>query len=299
MQRRTVARRASPTLVDRVVGYFSPAQGVRRQVAREMLVRAYEGASRADGWRVKRSGASPTADHAADARELRMRARSLAQNVPNIVRAVSAVLAMRVGQGIVPVWADEGLAKRWREWVPHADYDGLLDFYGLQYKAERTRDVDGAVLIRKHIQRMGSTVPLKLQLLEIDFLDVERNGVLAGGREIIRGIEYDKRGCAWPTTCSTATPVMPACGPWAAAAPVSVCRPMKSSTSSTPSAPASRTASRDWRPSSPRCATCIPTVTPSCSASSLNLAWGCWPRWKGPEACRRRCQTRPQGKSPA
>src|SRR5256885_17261362 len=67
--------------------------------------------------------------------------------------------------------------------VPHADYDGLLDFYGLQYKAERTRDVDGAVLIRKHIQRMGSTVPLKLQLLEIDFLDVERNGVLAGGRE--------------------------------------------------------------------------------------------------------------------
>lgn len=194
MQSRTIARRPSPTLVDRVVGYFSPAQGVRRQVAREMLVRAYEGASRADGWRVKRAGASATADHAADAREVRVRARSLAQNVPNVVRAVGAVLAARVGQGIVPVWADQGLGKRWREWVPHADYDGLLDFYGLQYKAERTRDVDGAVLIRKHIQRMGSTVPLKLQLLEIDFLDVERNGVLAGGREIIRGIEYDKRG---------------------------------------------------------------------------------------------------------
>lgn len=194
MQRRTAARRATPTLVDRVVGYFSPTNGIRRQVAREMLVRAYEGASRADGWRVKRAGASPTSDHAADARELRVRARSLAQNVPNIVSAVGAVLAARVGQGIVPVWADEALAKRWREWVPHADYDGLLDFYGLQYKAERTRDVDGAVLIRKRIQRMGSTVPLKLQLLEIDFLDVERNGVLSDGREIIRGIEYDKRG---------------------------------------------------------------------------------------------------------
>ena len=194
MQRQTIARRALPTLVDRVVGYFSPTQGVRRQVAREMLVRAYEGASRADGWRPKRAGASPTADHAADAREVRVRARSLVQNVPNVVRAVGAVLAARVGQGIVPVWADQGMAKRWREWVPHADYDCLLDFYGLQYKAERTRDVDGAVLIRKHIQRMGSTVPLKLQILEIDYLDVERNGVLAGGREIIRGIEYDKRG---------------------------------------------------------------------------------------------------------
>ena len=194
MRRQSTARRASPTIVDRLVGYFSPAQGVRRQVAREMLVRAYEGASRADGWRPKRAGASSTADHAADARELRVRARSLVQNVPNVVSAVGAVLAARVGQGIVPVWEDPGLAKRWREWVPHADYDGLLDFYGLQYKAERTRDVDGAVLIRKHIQRMGSTVPLKLQLLEIDFLDVERGGVLAGGREIIRGIEFDKRG---------------------------------------------------------------------------------------------------------
>lgn len=194
MQDQKVKRRVAPTLVDRVVGYFSPSRGVRRQVAREMLVRAYEGASRSDGWHVKRSGASSVADHAADARELRMRARSLAQNVPNVVRAINAVLAMRVGEGIVPVWADEGLSKRWKEWVPHADYDGLLNFYGLQYKAERARDVDGAVLIRKHIQRMGSTVPLKLQLLEIDFLDVEYCGVLEGGREVVRGIEYDKRG---------------------------------------------------------------------------------------------------------
>ena len=194
MKRKTVVPRALPTAFDRLVGYFSPVSGLKRQVAREMLVRAYEGASRNDGWRVKRAGASPAADHQADARELRVRARSLVQNVPYIKSAVGAVIACRVGQGIFPVWVDEQLAKRWVGWVPHADYDGLLDFYGLQAKAERTREIDGAVLIRKHIQRMGAVVPLRLQLLEIDYLDEEKSGVLAGGNEIIGGIEYDKRG---------------------------------------------------------------------------------------------------------
>ncbi|MDH1472939.1 phage portal protein [Comamonas thiooxydans] len=194
MQKKPLSRKASPTAFDRLVGYFSPLQGLRRQAAREMLVRAYEGADRKDGWFVKRTGASARADHQADARELRVRARSLVQNVPNITRAVAAVLACRVGQGIVPVWTDPGLAKRWKEWVPLADYDGLLNFYGLEAKIERTRDVDGAVIIRKHIQKMGSVVPLRLQVLEIDYLDEQRSGVLSGGAEIISGIEYDKRG---------------------------------------------------------------------------------------------------------
>ncbi|MFD2755679.1 phage portal protein [Comamonas terrae] len=194
MEEKQTQRRMAPNAFDRLVGYFDPMRGLRRQVARELLGRAYEGASRADGWRVKRAGASAGADHQADARELRVRARSLVQNVPNITRAVAAVLACRVGQGIVPVWGDQGLAKRWKDWVPHADYDGLLDFYGLEAKIERTRDIDGAVLIRKHIQKMGAVVPLRLQVLEIDYLDVARSGVLSGGNEIISGIEFDRRG---------------------------------------------------------------------------------------------------------
>ncbi len=187
-------QRSAAHLLDRLVGYFSPTQGLRRLAAREQLSRAYEGASRLDGWRPKRAGASAVADHQADAREIRHRARALHQNVPYITNAVNAVVAARVGTGIVPVWADEAIARHWSLWVRHADFDGLLNFYGLQAKASRTCDLDGSVLIRKHVRKLGAIVPLQLQLLEIDFLDQLRNEVMASGNEIISGIEFNRRG---------------------------------------------------------------------------------------------------------
>lgn len=187
-------QRQGPNWIDRVVGHFSPGRGLRRVLQREMLSRAYEGASRRDGWRPSRAGASANADHRADARELRHRARALVQNVPYIAQAVRAVVAAKVGVGIVPVWKDAATAQRWKKWVSHADFDGLLDFYGLQAKAEMARDVDGAVLVRRHVRKLGpGVVPLQLQVIEIDFLDMDLSRVLDGG-EIISGIEYDRRG---------------------------------------------------------------------------------------------------------
>ena len=54
--------------LDRVFGWFSPAAALQRHRARTMLAaaRAYEGAARTDGWRVRRAGASANTDHAAD-----------------------------------------------------------------------------------------------------------------------------------------------------------------------------------------------------------------------------------------
>lgn len=186
--------KVSPNAWDRMLGYFSPARAYRNLLAREMVQRAYEGASREDGWNPKRPGASANVDHASDARELCVRARTLVQNIPYCANALEVGVSARVGTGIVPVWKDDGLKKRWLDWTPHADYDGLLDFYGLQVKAERARDQDGAVFIRKHIQKMGAIVPLKLQVLEMDYLDVQLNRVEGGGTEIIAGIEYNRRG---------------------------------------------------------------------------------------------------------
>lgn len=190
---------AKINLIDRVIGYVSPQNGLRRVMNRELLTRAYEGANIADGWRPRRSGASARADHLADGRELRHRARSLVQNVPYITQAVNAVIAARVGAGIVPVWGSPVLKEHWDRWVPVADYDGLLDFYGLQAKAEMARDVDGAVLIRKRIGRNGAAAPLQLQLLEIDYLDTQLNRVERDEVEIIGGIEYrkGKRSAYW------------------------------------------------------------------------------------------------------
>lgn len=190
-------KRAVPTWLDRTIGWISPRAGLRRASAREMLGRAYEGAIRADGWRPRRAGASARADYLADARELRHRARSLASNVPLIAQAVNVMVSCTIGTGIVPRWVNDQagrVASRWKAWGKLADYDGLLDFNGLQGKAWGTMKVDGEVLARLRERRVGPTVvPLQIQLLEIDWLDVERNEV-RGPNEVIAGIEYDRRG---------------------------------------------------------------------------------------------------------
>lgn len=190
-------RKLSPTWLDRAIGWVNPRAGLRRASARDMLVRAYEGASRADGWRPRRPGASARADYIADARELRNRARALVSNVPYIAQAINVMVSCTVGTGIVPRWMgdpDGRVAARWKAWERVADYDGLLDFKGLQAKAWGTVKVDGEVLVRLRERSTGpSSVPLQLQLLEIDWLDVERNEV-RGSNEVIAGIEYDARG---------------------------------------------------------------------------------------------------------
>ena len=77
-------------ILDRLIGMVSPDAGLRRHRSRELLKRAYEGASKADGWRPKRGGASANTDHAADAATLRVRSRALEQNVPYIAQGIRA-----------------------------------------------------------------------------------------------------------------------------------------------------------------------------------------------------------------
>jgi len=185
-------------LVDITVGFFSPDAGLRRFYKRAMLQRAYEGASKRDGWRPKRPGASANTDHAADAATLRARSRSLVQNVPYVAQGMRSLVANVIGTGIVPRWKggdEKKLNDLWRLWGPHADADGRLDIYGLQAAAYRAMQVDGEVLIRKRIRRLsdGYPVPIQFQLLEIDWLDSSKNET-RNGRNIINGIEYDVLG---------------------------------------------------------------------------------------------------------
>lgn len=186
-------------ILDRVIGWVSPDRGLRRRRARAMLSRAYEGALRTDGWRPRRAGASANTDHAADARELRIRARALVQNVPYIARGLQALVSSTIGTGIEPIPQGkdaEKLKKAWAAWASVADADGIFDMYGLQAAAYRAMEQDGEVLIRRRMRRPedGLPVPLQLQLLEIDWLDSAKNGAVTGGGQIVNGIEYDVLG---------------------------------------------------------------------------------------------------------
>lgn len=190
---------APVTMLDRVIGWWSPDAGLRRRRSRAMLARAYEGAARTDGWRPRRAGASANTDHAADARELRIRARALVQNVPYIARGLQALVSATIGTGIEPRFdggdADK-LNQLWSAWSKVADADGIFDLSGLQAAAYRAMVQDGEVLIRRRSRRPADNlpVPIQLQLLEIDWLDSGKNSSSRTGNTIINGIEYDALG---------------------------------------------------------------------------------------------------------
>ena len=186
------------TLIDRFVGYINPNAGLRRLRAREMLTRAYEGASQKDGWRPRRSGASANTDHLADGAILRTRARALVQNVPYIARGLESLVSNTIGTGITPRSLSTNATavdKLWNEWAKVCDADGCSDLYGLQALAYRAMEQDGEVLIRLRARRPedGLPVPLQIQVLEIDWLDSSKMGA-NGSNTILNGIEYDQLG---------------------------------------------------------------------------------------------------------
>ncbi len=186
--------------LDALIAFVAPGLGLKRLQSRERL-RAYEGASPRDGWRPRRAGASANTDHTGDAATLRVRARSLVQNVPYVARGLESLVANIVGTGITP----RSLSARateidslWARWCEVADADGRLDLYGLQAAAYRAMEQDGEVLIRLRTRRTedGLPVPLQLQVLEIDWLDSAKTGTREGspGNTIVNGIEYDSLG---------------------------------------------------------------------------------------------------------
>jgi lambda family phage portal protein len=186
------------TAVDRLVGLYDPIRGLRRQVARGLLTRAYEGASTKDGWKTKRAGASANADHRADSATLRARSRSLTQNVPYIAQGLRSLVASVVGTGIVPRWIGDDADIHdtlWKMWASVCDADGRHDIYGLQAAAYRAMQQDGEVLIRLRPRLLSDQlpVPLQLQLLEIDWLDSTKT-MNVDRSQIINGVQYDYLG---------------------------------------------------------------------------------------------------------
>jgi lambda family phage portal protein len=188
-----------PNVLDRIIGWVSPQAGIARHFARRNLQRAYEAASPRDSWRPRRAGASANADHQADAKALRNKARALVQNVPYCAAALAGLVSKTIGTGIIPraTGAEkEKLNKLFAEWAKVCDADGRFDYYGLQKAAYAAMEQDGEVLVRLRPRRLSDNlpVPLQLQLLEIDWLDSDRTGTAGGGNQIINGIEYDALG---------------------------------------------------------------------------------------------------------
>ena len=173
-------------VVDKLVDFFAPRAGLARARARHGT-RIYEGASvgrRSSSWRALHTSANAELQLAIQ--PLRDRSRDLVRNTPWATRALKIVAAHTIGNGIVPapMTDSEGLNRRildiWNDWQAQCDITGRLSFYGMQNLALRSMMESGDVVIRM-IDRPVFTdkpgLPLKLQVLESDYVDHFRDGV--------------------------------------------------------------------------------------------------------------------------
>lgn len=186
--------------IDKAVAWVSPEAALRRVQARTVLamLRGYEGARatrRTGGWQA--AGTSANAELGPSLANLRNRARQQVRDNPYASSAIRKLTARTIGTGIMARWPNRQAQNLWRTWTREADWFGQLDFYGLQALAARTTFLSGEALGVRRLAPGGtprSGVPLQIQLLEPDYLDVTRFGPAEGERTVVYGVEIDRAG---------------------------------------------------------------------------------------------------------
>lgn len=194
-------------ILDRLIGYVSPRRGAMRARDRK-AIRIYEGADRGRrgaSWAAAR-GTSANTELQGAIGDLRDRSRELAQNNPWASRMLDVLASHTVGNGIVPVSntgskkIDNQVNALWEEFCEQADIRGLLSFYAMQVLAVRSMVQSGDVVIRfiDRELRDDEAVPLKLQLLEADFIDHFREGIfgMTRGGDTPPGVKRNRLGVA-------------------------------------------------------------------------------------------------------
>lgn len=190
------ARQSTQSTLDRIIGAVAPRYAVKRERARvalEMLrsMEPYEAASqgrRTRGW--YRGGPTDANVGSAGLSRLRELARDLERNVDLATGVLDQLETDIVGTGIVPTSANDTV-RAWAE-STQCDADGRNDLAGLLKLVTRSAWRDGEVLARRRWIQASErqTIPLQIQVLEVDHLDTSRNGDTETGR-IVQGVEFD------------------------------------------------------------------------------------------------------------
>lgn len=164
----------------------------------------YEGAAtgrRMSVWGLSTSG--PNASSSVAGSNLRNRGRNLDRNNPLVHGGVDSLVASMVGTDISPRWQlenkeqKEEIQELWADSQLELDYNEATTFYGQQAQVARAMAIDGEVIGRLRAMSPGRDnllVPLQVQLLEADHLDLNYNDFAGNGNEIRHSIEWDKRG---------------------------------------------------------------------------------------------------------
>jgi lambda family phage portal protein len=161
-------------------------------------LRAFESAKqsrRTENWFTRTTG--PNADIRVALNMLVRRHQDLVDSNPWANRAIRVIQNNWIGDGIIgsPVGSTKRYTLAWNDWgdTVECDYDGKLNWYGLQNLIVRTTAVRGSCLIRRRVdERMADLglVPLRLQVMEPDMLDFGRDD----GSRIKFGKQYSEDG---------------------------------------------------------------------------------------------------------
>ena len=192
---------AKMNTVDRVVSWFSPQRGLKRQAAR-ILLRQYAAAkdTRMTGnW----MPVDPPVNDlvSSSQRQVRARVRQLVRDFPFFARAVNVLTDLTVGTGIdfqARVKNPDGsynqavnrqIEDAWLRWMEQADISGRLHFHELTRLSDRS-DIEAGESLFVMRQPRNRYIPFALQAIEPDRL-AEFQAQAAGGNEIEQGIEYN------------------------------------------------------------------------------------------------------------
>lgn len=188
-------------LLDSIVGWLSPEAGYRREVYRRALQaeRNYDAAGYDrlnSNWRVINESAEMTDRYGRDT--VRARARDLERN-SDIMNSVlspykrnifGAGYRLRVNSG------DEEMNKTieqfWKIWCKkeNCDVTGTQSFNSIMRMAILRKKVDGGILLLKRYIS-GGLLPFKLQMIEVDELDLTASSPRTPGNKVVGGIEYN------------------------------------------------------------------------------------------------------------
>ena len=202
------------SLALKALAWVAPGMAMSRARALSTLD-TMDGTRGYDGARGGRRGASFTAGATSANVEigtalarLRDRSRDLVRNTSAGARIIDIHVGHTIGTGINAVpdngsdRIDKPLKQMWEDWCAASDIEGVNCFGGQQALAYRSTLEGGDSVIRKIPLRLdsGERIPLKLQLLEGDFIDAARDQGIFEQRMTRLGVglgAFDRRLGYW------------------------------------------------------------------------------------------------------
>lgn len=197
-------------VLDKLIGFVSPAAGARREAWRQYLdeQRNYDAGSfdRLNaGWIAYNQSAEQTDRYSRDT--VRARARDLERNSDMANSVIGAYKRNVVGLGwtLQARTPSEGLDRKieeaWVQWCrrKNCDVTETQSFNQMMRMAVKRKKVDGGILFKK-CYTSGGLVPFKLQALEVDELDTGRAAPRDPEHRVVGGIElntYNKAVGYW------------------------------------------------------------------------------------------------------